>query len=75
MISSDAPTYISSPSPLIDTNRFDFLEQRYRSKSPLPLSLCPSPDLNKLDYSYSSAAASALPYTKKLRNRYGEVST
>lgn len=74
MISSDAPTYISSPSPLIMSNQFDLISDlRCRSKSP-PL-LSPSPGLRKLDYLYSSAAASGLPYTKKLRNRYDEVST
>lgn len=73
MISKDAPTYISSPSPLIVSNQIDLItDRRCRSKSP-PHSTS-ALGFGKLDYLYNSAGYN-LQYAKKLRNRYDELST
>lgn len=75
MLTNDAPTYISTPTPLIVSNQIDLIQdRRCQSKSPPP-QLTPF-GFGKLDYLYNAInVGHSLQYAKKLRNRCDEVST
>lgn len=75
MLTNDAPTYISTPTPLIVSNQMDLIQdRRCQSKSPPPFP--PTFGLGKLDYLYNAIGVGhSLQYAKKLRGRCDEVST
>lgn len=75
MLTNDAPTYISTPTPLIVSNQMDLIQdRRCQSKSPPPFP--PTFGLGKLDYLYNAIGVGhSLQYAKKIRSRCDEVST
>lgn len=81
MLTSDAPTYISTPTPtpLLTMssmhNPMDMLPDVRRSQSKSPPTILPFQNLRKLDYLYNAIGVGHMQYAKKLRSHCDEVST